>query len=586
MRELSMAVSGSCGVIPRLSGWLSILHSFLLILLFLLFLFCAHKVAPGGGPEDKIPPEIVKHFPAADSVGIKNLEYIEIEFNEPIRQSTLLENYWMMPRLEKDFTVKWKGNQKVRFYLNDSLETNQTYVFTLSTNVRDMRNNGLIKPFQIAFSTGSMLDRGSVSGQVYADQKPRDVFIYAYRIDPGTRLDSLIYREPHYYTQPDANGAYRLSYLALEKYRLIALVDQDYDKVYTIESDQIGLPSMDIQLDSSNSHFVNINFYLLQEDTTRPLIREIDTMFNRQLRITFSEKVMLDSTFRIMLSDSLNGDTLQVMGSSFAEENGDQLQIFFSGLPAARKISLQLQGIADLAGNKALENLLNSSFVVPNNPDTAAPKLLEIVPAFRQTEVLFDAPVIAKFSVPVDSNSYKKSLQLTDQDSTIISGHFDFKDLYKPVFKPQFSLKSNTSYHIRLNLSSLRDLWQRSFLDTVIIQEFTVQDLANLGEMSGQVTSGYHGQIQAIVEVSPLRGNQVYQALTNSDQNYQLQYLPEGNFLVKSILDLNRNGRWDKGAAAIWEFSEPFFFRPDTIKIRRRWTTEGINIDFNFQGTE
>jgi len=36
----------------------------------------------------------------------------------------------------------------------------------LSTNVRDMRNNGLIKPFQIGLSTGSMLDRGSVSGQV------------------------------------------------------------------------------------------------------------------------------------------------------------------------------------------------------------------------------------------------------------------------------------------------------------------------------------------------------------------------------------------------------------------------------------
>jgi len=552
----------------------------------MLFLVCAHKVAPGGGPEDKIPPEIFRHFPAADSVSIKNLEYIEIEFSEPIRQSTLLENYWMMPPLESDFTIKWKGNQKVRFYLNDSLETDQTYVFTLSTNVRDMRNNGLMKPFQIAFSTGSKLDRGSVSGQVYADQKPRDVYIYAYRIDPGTSLDSLVYSEPRYYTQPDANGAYRMSYLALDKYRLIALVDQDYNKVYTIESDLIGLPSMDIQLDSLNSHFANINFYLLQEDTSRPQIRKIDTLSNRQISITFSEKVILDSTFRIILSDSLNNDTLQSMGSSFAEENGDQLQIFFSGFPVARNISLQLQGIADLEGNKARDNLLNSSFVAAISPDTASPKLLEIVPASRQTEVLFDSPVIIKFSVPVDSNSYKKSLQLTDQDSSVIPGHFNFKDLGKPVFKPKLSLKSNTSYHLRLDLSSLKDLWQRSFLDTVIVQEFTIQDLANLGEMSGQVTSRYHGQIQAIVEVSSLRGNQVYQAVTGSDQNYRLEYLPEGNFLVKSILDLNRNGRWDKGAAKSWEFSEPFFFRPDTIKIRKRWTTDGINFDFNFQESE
>lgn len=583
IREMNDFVNRICGIISMLYRWIFI---FLLFVMILLLLVCAHKVAPGGGPADKTPPEILRHFPAADSVGIKNIEYLEIEFSEPIRQSTLLENYWMMPPLENDFTIKWKGDQKVRFYITDSLETNQTYVFTLSPNVRDMRNNGLIKPFQIAFSTGSRLDRGSISGQVYADQKPRDVYIYAYRIVAETGLDSLIYTEPRYYTQIDANGAYRLSYLALEKYRLIALVDQDYNKVYTVESDLIGLPAMDIQLDSLHAHFANINFYLLQEDTTRPLIRKIDTLSNRHIEITFSEKVVLDSAFRITLSDSLSGDTLLPLATSFAEENGDLLQIYFSELSAAKKISLQLQGITDLAGNQAPERELKGTFFAPGGADTATPKLLEIVPSFGQTEVLFDSPIISKFSVPVDSNSYRKSLLLTDQDSSVVTGRFNFQNLLKPVFKPQVWLKSNAKYHLRLTLSSLTDLWQRSFLDTIIIQEFTTQDLANLGEMAGQVTSPYHGPVQAIVEVNPLRGTQVYQAVTGSNQNYQLEYLPEGNFLVKSILDLNRNGQWDKGAAAIWEFSEPFFFRPDTVKIRKRWTTQGIIFDFNFQETE
>jgi hypothetical protein len=200
--------------------------------------------------------------------------------------------------------------------------------------------------------------------------------------------------------------------------------------------------------------------------------------------------------------------------------------------------------------------------------------------------VLFDAPISAKFSVPVDSNSYQRSLLVTDQDSAVVTGHFNFQNLLNPVFKPQARWKSNSNYHLRLILSRVTDLWQRAFLDTVIIQEFSTQDLANLGEMAGQVNSPSHGAVQALVEVNPLRGNQTYRALTDIEQNYQLEYLPEGNYLVKSILDLNRNGQWDKGAAITWEFSEPFFFRSDTIKIRKRWTTQGVNFDFNFQESE
>ena len=54
---------------------------FILICSFIgLFLYCAYKVAPSGGPEDKTPPEIVRHFPQSDSVGIQHFPFIEVEF--------------------------------------------------------------------------------------------------------------------------------------------------------------------------------------------------------------------------------------------------------------------------------------------------------------------------------------------------------------------------------------------------------------------------------------------------------------------------------------------------------------------------
>ena len=87
--------------------------------------YCAYKVAPSGGPEDKTPPEIVTFFPSKDSVGIKSLSFIEIEFSESVRKTTLPGHYWIIPGLQSDLEVKWKGSKKVRFHIQDSLEENQ-----------------------------------------------------------------------------------------------------------------------------------------------------------------------------------------------------------------------------------------------------------------------------------------------------------------------------------------------------------------------------------------------------------------------------------------------------------------------------
>ncbi len=555
-------------------------------LLFFTFIFlvCAHKVPPTGGPEDKTPPTIIRHFPSADSVGIDRLDYLEVEFSEPIRSSTLLGNYWIMPSLKNDFTVKWKGNKKVRFYFKDPLDKNQTYVFTLSPNVRDLRNNGLTQPFQLAFSTGSKLDRGSIRGKIYADQKQRDVYVYAYLLQPGQNLDSLIYTPPRYYTQMDADGSYYLNYLSLKKYRLLALVDQNYNRTYTVETDLVGLPFMDIDLDSVHSHYTNINFYLMQEDTTRPSVKSIDTLSHRHLKITLSEQIKLSALFHVSLMDSLTGEKVWPIVWSLDPDQSDQLHLFFPELVGGRKMFLQVEGFSDLAGNEPRSSPV--SFLSSAHRDTSTPALQKIIPARGEREVPFSAAIIAIFSVPIDSVSFKKSFTLLAPDSSQLAGRFDFQNVLSPVFFPTENLKSNTTYQIQLALSTLKDWWQRSFADTLIRQEFTTQDLANLGEIAGMVHSNEYQDIQAIIEAHPVRGKQVFRTFSRPDQSYQLDYLPDGPYLLQAIIDRNRNGIWDKGATVPWQFAEPFLFKNDTIRVRKRWTTQGIDLEFNFLETK
>jgi hypothetical protein len=53
---------------------------------------------------------------------------------------------------------------------------------------------------------------------------------------------------------------------------------------------------------------------------------------------------------------------------------------------------------------------------------------------------------------------------------------------------------------------------------------------------------------------------------------------------MKGVLDMNENQIWDKGQTNPWTFAEPFLIHPDTVKVRKRWTTEGIDFNFQFRG--
>ncbi|UCF62913.1 MAG: Ig-like domain-containing protein [bacterium] len=557
------------------------------IVIFLLgsLLYCAYKVAPSGGPEDKIPPEIIGYFPPKDSVGISSLSYVEIEFSETIRQTTLPNNYWIIPALENDLEVKWKGSKKVRFYLKDSLEKDQTYVFTLGTEVKDMRNNGLTSPFQIAFSSGDELDQGLISGRVFSDRLQSGVYINAYLLGEAVEEDSLIFQKPRYYTQIDKDGFFILNYLQMSRYRLIALLDGDYSGIYTMEADQIGLPFLDIQLDSAQSEFNNLNFYLIQEDTTGPRIVGLDTLPNGEIQVEFSEEIRLDDNFRVEIIDTVHNETYPMLGFSFDQQFPTFINLFLSSFSGNTEFSVRLEGITDLAGNAPKTSPLFRRFSAPAEQDTTPPKFLGSNPDSRSTGVTFDTQISLNFNVPVDTHLVRQNFKFQDTTSLAISGKFQFLNLRKPLFEPDGTLGDETVYEMVLNLAEIRDIWQRPFPDTLMTIRFTTQSKKNLGEISGQLFAPNFEWKQAILEASPLRGQAKYQLLVQNGESYMFNDLPDGLYQLHAILDLNENSIWDKGKTNPWTFAEPFIFRSDTIKVRKRWTTEGIDFNFNFGST-
>jgi len=561
-----------------------ILLCFISLLFFIINanLNCAHQAPPTGGPEDKTPPVVVSNFPSKDSTDIQNLEYLEVEFNESIRQSSLTNNYWIIPELTNGFKIKWRGSRKIRFYLNDSLEKNQTYVFTLGTGIKDLRNNNLVSPFIIAFSTGDKLDSCSISGRVFADERISDTYIYAYPLKSNVDYDSLLYRKARYYTQVDLQGNYHLNYLSYGWYRLIALSDNDYNKYYNIETDLIGLTFKDILLDSSDSQFSPLNFYLIKEDTTDPYIKEIDTLSTNSISVQFNEVVQLD-TIKIEVWDSISTNTYSVVSVSPDATEPEKLILCFRHLPAGAKLQLRIEHLEDFAGNSYREDAEKQIFINASQIDTTTPGFLGINPSAGSNTVPFNAFVTLRFNTPVDEAIFRNLFELREANEEIVAGRFDFRNLMAPVFLPTDPLKPNTTYSTDLPLSNLRDMFGNSFPDTMLNLSFTTLDMADVGEISGHVYAADTKWQQVMVEARPVQGSTYYQDITRVGGEYQIDYLPGGSYLLRSIIDINGNESWDKGSTNPWQFAEPFIFMADTIKVRKRWTTQGIDFHFRFR---
>jgi hypothetical protein len=557
---------------------------FLLITTLVVF-YCAHKVAPTGGPEDKTPPRIVKNFPNADSVGVRRLNYIEIEFDETIRQSTLLGNYWIVPEVNGGLEVKWKGGKKVRFYMPDSLAKNQTYVFTLGTGVKDMHNNALEAPFQLAFSTGKKLDNGLITGSVYADKKVQDVFIYGYPILPQTDLDSLLFREAKYYTQIDVKGNYRLNYLPYGTYRVVALKDEDYNYIYNKGTDLIGIPFTDVSLDSIESSFQDLNFFLIEEDSIGPDIRSIDTVSRREIKIEFNEPVQW-SRFDIEINDTSGNLISRPIAFSFDRSTKTSVKAYFKDLPEKTPAILYLSGAKDLSGNPSKPAVLQKNFFTPTRPDTLKPQLLGFIPQSNSSGITYNTTISVSFNTPVDSLAFRDSFTLWNEDSVSVPGTLNYSDLSNLEFVPDTLLRSDIQYTITMELSYLLDLFGRHFPDTTIISTFKTEDLANLGEISGNVYVPDSSWEKALVWAKPLRGTQEYSVESPVVNPYQINYLPASSYLMNCVIDVNDNGIWDKGETSPWHFAEPYTTLPDTVRVRKRWTTKGINIAFIFRKSE
>jgi hypothetical protein len=190
------------------------------------FLFsCANQSAPGGGPVDTTPPEIIFSTHEAGQTNVNPRAPIDIRFSEWVNMSNIAGVVSIYPALPKSYTIRASKN-RLSIIPVEPLEENTTYHLVLNTSLKDLRGNAIKEPINIVFSTGPELDRGRLEGFIRTLEPltvPPKVALYW---EGDGWNDLWYYYPPKYVVRGDSAGVFNFSHLREGPYRIVAFNDK------------------------------------------------------------------------------------------------------------------------------------------------------------------------------------------------------------------------------------------------------------------------------------------------------------------------------------------------------------------------
>ena len=201
-----------------ISKWATILFFFNLIFHFILLNSCASVKAPSGGPKDTTPPELIGSEPPQGTTGWDG-GTIRLFFSEYMNETGLEKAFSISPKLKEKWTVELQEDVIV-IEIPEELESNRTYILTMSRDLKDEHGVSLEKGSQIAFSTGNIIDSGEISGKLYDAEK---VSVHLWKWKENVHRDSVYFFQPEYTADADDDGSFSLRYLSPGRYCILGV---------------------------------------------------------------------------------------------------------------------------------------------------------------------------------------------------------------------------------------------------------------------------------------------------------------------------------------------------------------------------
>jgi hypothetical protein len=597
----------------RCGDGLTLLSTPLLFFLVATVLFhCAKEGMPSGGPVDTTPPEVFSVLPQPDSTRVDVNSKIEITFSERMSDKPTEESIFISPFPKKPLDSSWHKNKLIISFA-ESLLKDKTYVVTIGTGAQDLRGNHLAESYTFAFSTGRALDYGSISGAVWMKQKDgstsfnfaqdRSLTISEFKTKPGISIWTYLFSDttemdpekdkPDFVTQSDVEGKYLFKNLGVGKYRLFAVEDLNRDLVWDPDKEAMGVSTQDVELTSANIYKEHIDFLLALRDTTKPSLLNCLALNRNQVRLDFDENLKAESLlnpYNFKIVSTSTSESLKINEVYFSEgsrlagqgNNTQNIFILTAEMSSQEKYELKVFNLEDESGNFLDTSANTCLFIGSAISDTAGPKVISTSPKDGETGVPQDAKIQLIFDEPPSHPSVESFFSLLDSIGVLISGKSGWENPNTFIFFPDTLLLGKMKYRIELESQKILDLLGNSMTDSALFWTFTTLNPDTLGSISGKVKAlgeSISGNIVLTLSLVD-KGGKRYQKTIPQPGPFLFENILPGKYMLGAYIDLNKDENLTIGNPKPFALSEPFAFFPDTVTVRSRWETEGVELKF------
>ena len=513
-------------------------------LIALLFVQCAKRGNPTGGPEDETPPVLMRAVPELNATQFKE-NRIRLYFDEYVKLNKLKEQLIISPPLNPATYIISPLSTAAKFVqieLMDTLQPNTTYNFNFGQSIVDNNEGNPYPYFRYVFSTGDYVDslqvRGTI-GNAFGREAKNFVSVMLYAVD-STYKDSLIYnRPPNYLSNTlDSLAEFKIDNVRAGRYLLIAQKDIANNYTFDQSADDIAFTSEFIELPTDSLFHLD----LFREQTDFSLGRSFQAGKNRIGLGYYGDPSGLE-VLPLKLPD--NVQTIQ----SFDKEM-DTLYIWYNNLKAD---SLQFEIRYDTLKVQRTHQIRKADV----DSLTLSPSITGILHLSDTLRMETSTPILR-----ID----KTQMRLLNRDSISVPFEVSLEDPHHVLF--DFDILPNDNYRLEVLPGAITDFFNSSN-DTLQMQ-FRTQKPADYGNLYLQIVDVPSYPI--IVQLTDEKENIVRSlSLASPQRRVVFSNLQPKKYYLRLIVDKNKNGKWDSGLFLSRRFPEKVYHYEPLIDVRANW---------------
>lgn len=491
---------------------------------------CANMLAPTGGQKDTSAPKLVRSYPQNYSTNF-NADKIELEFNEYIVLKDIQNQLIVSPgNIETDVR---KSGKKLIVNFKNKLENNTTYILNFGNSISDYTESNINKEFKFIFSTSEKIDSLNISGRLidaYKTEAIKEALICLYT---DVNDDSIIYKtKPIYTTKTDDNGNFIFTNLKENKYKLIALLENNNNKIYDSQDEQIAF--IDTTLNIKNNTDLNI-LKLFKEIPTKTKVLDKKIEYQK-IELILNKKY---SNYQL-IENNTELDTI------IYNAELDTINVYYKNKIDSSVIYFKFEDKIDTIKNKFPKNIKTKKLILDVNSKNDTDKIL-IYSNNKIKNILTDSIILFE-----DSNSVKYKLNKGINYLEIV---YDFNTNKK--------YKLNVKDSSIVDFQNLKNTAIKKDIEFFKEEDFGVLELKFKGELKNKIIEIYNDKNIVISKID-----------LNKINHKTLKKLNAGTYKIRIIDDINNNKKWDTGNYIKKIQPEPVRYYKEEIKIRANWELE------------